>query len=474
MMSVLYLAAMSACLALFDFYETEVMTVSLTTRRWICFAEQEPDVERDGADPASSTEPDLGFNYIPGGFPRNGLPSGSATFLLSLTLLLSSLFLAICVASFVGTPLLSFTMTEGIALLWTVWLIFYLHRICRTSRGVTPVLVVISLLAGGAFGSAIPAAILVCFLFILSAGSLLLITASKKSSAWIPLIPIGATALAWLACINTPVLSLAALLPWPTVLVLSAATSISAKKRTIGRVGLICLTSLTLGATALLVGAWLIWDHNNGALSIDILKQEFEAFRTTLIQQLLSIKIDTGSEVLALFADEAKATDYVNLFLNVLPGVSVIVINVLSFMTLNMLTPALRSFGFGSYISREMLVFRMTPYAAVVFLLSFFITLFTGDAPSLAGTVAQNVLLILEPGLALCGLGALMARLVRRRKGGLLLFGLFAVAAFFMTAILILILAVYGAGSILFFTIAQGLRHRDPPDAGSSPRSNDR
>ena len=448
--------------------------MSLAMHRRICFAEQDRDVECNRPDPVPATEPTHGSDYTPGGFPRNGLPSGPATAMLSLSLLMSSLFLAIGVAAFTGTPPLSAAATEGIALLWSVWLIFYTSRLCRPSRGVTPVLIVIGLLAGVLFGSAVPAAMLLSILFTLSAGSLLLIAASKKTFAWIPLIPIGATVLAALVCHRTPLLALTSLLPWPTVLVLSAATSTAAKKRSIGRVGLICLSSLAIGATALIVGAWLIWDHHDGALSLDILKQEFEAFRSILIQQLMSIRFENGSEVLALFASEAEASDYVNLMLNVLPGVVVITVNACSFVTLNILIPALRACGLGSYISREMLVFRMTPYAAVLFLLAFFATLFTSDSTSLAGTVAQNVLLILEPGLALCGLGALMARIVRRRKGGFLLFGLFAVAAFFMTALLFLGLAVYGAGSILFFAIAQGLHRRTPPGAGFPPRSGDR
>ena len=127
--------------------------------------------------------------------------------------------------------------------------------------------------------------------------------------------------------------------------------------------------------------------------------------------------------------------------------------------------------GYGPYISREISTFRMSPYAAITFLLAFFLTLFLSEVSTLVGTVAENILLIFEPGLAFCGFGTLMSHMLKRRqRRGVFFVLLLAFAATFLTPVLILGLAMYGACAILFSLITRkiGLHGpQDPPKAQS-------
>ena len=296
---------------------------------------------------------------------------------------------------------------------------------------------------------------------IVSYGAILLTVAPKTILWLVPAIPLGATVISLIFCFSTPMVTLVTSLPWPTALLLAFAISKGTKKQSIGGVGLMCVTSLSLCLTALLVAGVLLW-HHHGTLSFDLIRQDIEILRSSYVQSILEVGqavtdqvLASGQEVdpsiLKLYTDVEAITNTVNLALNILPGLLIAGVNVFSFFAVSTLVAGLRALQYGPYISRQILAFRMTPYAAITYLVAFFLS----ATNTLVGTVALNLLIIFTPGLAFYGFNALVSRLFRKRRAGCLLIPLILIAAMFVP-----MLSAYGSISILIGTVTSLIRNR--------------
>ena len=432
---------------------------------------------QDGNDPISSHGPSQDkpseTPYIPGGFPKNGLPTKAATVILIVTLFLASLCITVGTSALAGLLPFSPIVAEVYGFLLTVWYLIYVRKSCHATKGLMPILLVAGiLLTVWCGGSVVPCALLLSVFMVISYGSMLMAVAPRSVLAWVPAAPIAATALALVLCQKEPLLALMSLFPWPTAVALAVAISRGTKKRSIGGVGLMCLSTLTVSVTGLIALACFLLDLH-GEITIDILMADVESVRLFWTQQLTKMVEETivrltaaGVEydpsALALLRDQQLISGVVNSVLNVLPGTLLAIVNVLSFVTVSALTAGLRSLGYGPYISREISTFRMSPYAAATFLIAFFVTLFLSEASTLVGTVAENIQLIFTPGLAFCGFGTFMGHMLKRRHRGAVFVLLLVVAAVFATPILIMGLAMYGASATLFSLIAAKISRGNP------------
>lgn len=352
--------------------------------------------------------------------PRRGIP-GIPGFLLFVLLTLSALLPPLGVTALLGTSFLSPPVAEGVALLYLILLVFYFNRTSKLaggpSRGITPLLVLSGLLSYGLFRSLIPVVIAAALIFVIGEGAVWLATANRFQGILFPFVPLLAFGVSLVLCGRGDVAALA-LLPFPAALVLALGTRSSAATQTgLTRVGVICAASLVFGFTAICLAAGFIY-HAYGALNPSVLSELLDALRAGMKEALMNYTISYGDNVITPLANkEAEVVNVINSTINTLPGTLVMASNVIITLAQMVTFSGLHAYGFGESVTGRVRNFRISPVSGAVFLLSWIVALVAvGDnnASTMIGTVAENLYIILLPGLALAGLFRFMRGLAMR------------------------------------------------------------
>lgn len=344
--------------------------------------------------------------------PRKGI-DGSAGVILHIFLLVAALLVGVSVIASSPYPAVA-SFAEIFSAAGILLLAFHLWRITRTARAMLPLFVVAGVFLTYLSGSILPAGAFCGLIFILSEGSLLIAVQPKSRLLWLPLIPIAAFAVT--ALLSRDLLSAASvLLPWPAAIVLAQGTRSSAGKEDgPTRVGVICAASLAFGLTsATLVALTLL--RALGSLSPEVLVASLEEFREALTLEIVSQELPAGlhPETVTLMKEMLTYDNVRNLIdsaINLTPGILTAVTLILIAACQTVLHAALRTFGMERSITDRVKAFRMSLLSCLVFTAAgILMFLDRGAYSTFSGTVAQNVFIILLPGLALAGL----LRLVR-------------------------------------------------------------
>lgn len=394
--------------------------------------------------------------------PRNGLPRPASLWLFILLTLATALF-GVGVAAMRTTSPAEVKVAEIASLVVSLLLLIHLWRVSRAAKGVVPILFLVGLLLSYLCHSLIPAAVLISLVFALGEGAILVATIDQRRATWLPLIPLVAYSLTVLAS-RDPVGSLAALVPFPAILVLAWGTRRSAARADgLTRVGVLCATSLTLGLSITGMVALSLYRYY-GSLDTSVLLPALNEFREGLIITITQMELPAGAteEMKALLSYD-NAANLVNGTINLLPGLFVAGLNILSAIAQLILLTGLATFGYGDSVTERVRLFRLSLVSCFVFTVSYAIVMFAGDGPStLAGTVAECFYIILLPGLALAGLLRLTASLARRGARGM---GCMFYLILIVPCLLLLapfVLAIYEVIAHFYTAILSRLR---PPEA---------
>ncbi len=401
--------------------------------------------------------------------PRGGVPK-PAGILLHLMLLLAASAVGICICAMRTTSEAEVTVAEGVSLVSLLLLAVFLWRLTRTSRGIVPVLVMAGAFLAYLTQSLIPTAVLVGLIFAVGVCSCLLAVADKKQLSLFFAIPVLAYAVT-LILSRDPVGSLAALVPFPPMMVLAWSTrSSAAKEDGLTRVGVICATSLTM---ILSLGAMIALSayRQLGTLDPSVLGEALENLRKSLVTEITTMEIPTEGlteEAIAEFKEMisyANATNTVDSLFNLLPALAVLTANILALITQLIQHASLQALGFGASLTDRVKAFRMSLISCVVFLVAYLVAVLESSAVStLTGTVAQNIYIILLPGLALEAVVNLSTGLVKKgpRKLGCLFYVILLIPCLFLVAPLAL--AVVEVIVRLFSAITSAIKPPEDPD----------
>ena len=340
--------------------------------------------------------------------PRDGL-RGSAGMILHIFLLLSSLLVGVGVTSFQPAAEASLGFPEVLTGISLLLLVVHLWRVTRTAKGIVPLLVTVGVFLTFYTSSIFPAAILCGLVFTVSEGSFLIAIQPKQRLAALPIIPLLSYGLTLLLS-KDPVASLTVLIPWPAAWALAAGTRRSAEREDgPGRTGVICATALAFGlAVAVLPTVSLL--RNLGAPSPAALAESLEELRLALILELHTRPMPDGltPELMEMWKEMttyANAENAVNSIFNLLPAICVVTALVFAAACQTIQHAALRTFGHEACVTDRVKTFEMSLISCVIFLVAYLaVILDNGTLSSLFGTVAQNIYVILLPGLALAGL----------------------------------------------------------------------
>ena len=282
----------------------------------------------------------------------------------------------------------------------------YLWRVTRTSRGSLLLLLLVGAFLAYSCDSLIPAGVLCGVVFAVALGSTAISLLPRGKGALIPLLPILAYTVT-AALTRDPVGAVAVLIPYPPMLALGLGTRRSAAREDgPTRAGVITGTSLALGAT---LGGMLFlsFSRHLGTADITVL---LEAAREGLMDYLLEVKLPAELPAESLEAlKELYSYENIKLLVdstfNLLPALYTVAVMAMVFICQSLQFATLRTLGHGSSLTPRVRELRLSLVACVVFLAAYLVV-FLDDSViiSMTSIVAQNIYVILLPGLAVSGI----------------------------------------------------------------------
>jgi hypothetical protein len=213
-----------------------------------------------------------------------------------------------------------------------------------------------------------------------------------------------------------------------------------------------------------------------GTLDPAVLSESLEEIREGIIRSFLQYEIpsDIDPELVEQWKSlmtHANLREMVNSGFNLLPGIAVAGVLILIAACQAMQHAALRAFGYEESVTNRVKEFRMSLLSCIIFLAAYLLVfLENSTVSSLTGTVAQNIAIILMPGLALAGMLRTTRALVRKgsRGMGCLFFFIILIPCLMVIAPPVLA-AVEVIGNIVS-SIAAALNPPDDDTFGGNPR----
>lgn len=269
-------------------------------------------------------------------------------------------------------------------------------------------------------------------------------------------------ALAVLAYTGSAPLALLALATLPAAVLLAVFT-----KRNANRTSAILACEVGLLAVIAVAAAYWLMQRSRAydvsvAVYVESLREEavalLQAAKQTVLDALLQVQTANTQALTDTFAkiDDATLRALIDQLINLLPGVICIVCSIVAYEAQLFLAFAYRTVGHGDEIKPQARVFTMSIPAAVLFFVSFVLSLFSNG--SLAFAVIDNLKLILFPGFFLLGIGAL-SQVLRRTAGGVrvaLLLGGVALLCCSLSGAISLV-ALFGANRVILGSLEKRL-----------------
>ncbi len=351
--------------------------------------------------------------------PRKGFTPASGI-ILALLLTLSLALCGVTIGAMRTFSPLEVKIAEYASIVIGVLLLVHLWRVCRAARGIVPVLAVAAFLFYGMTNSYMQAGLVIALVFAVAEGSVMVALLPRDKLALLPLIPIIAYAIA--AAVSRDLVgSVAVLVPIPAAITLAVCTRNSAAREDgLTRVGVICATTLALGLSVGAMLALSLYRHL-GSLDIATLLAYLDELREVYILQITSYELPEGAtEAMKALLSRENAENMVNSIINILPAILVVTMLILATMTQLIQHAALIAFGHKESLTDRTRAFGISLIACIVFVAAYFVAVFSSsDASTLAGTVAENMCIILLPGLALAGLIRIISGLNRKGARGM-------------------------------------------------------
>ena len=337
--------------------------------------------------------------------------------------------------------LLPFAANETVSLLFVGACALFFYMQTRTLASLIAPAIPAMLLFSVSGSMLLPAAFF-AIVFGGACGAMLLLSAKTPSDSVLVLLPIGAY-LGALLLGSTPLVALLTLLPLPVAL----AAMLSVRRCTPFTPMIIALTATVCVSLLAAAGVALA--------SLDLLD-------VSLLPTFLS---SLGDEVIALL-EEAKAlyaetgvtieiseTAIRNLIaelINLSPAIFIIACMITAYFTWRTLAVLLVSFGALPRLPRILTVPTISVTAAILFILAQLAAMIA-NAKTVTpfGAVAQNLALVLEPGLALMGLGQLLRRNAPRSCFSMLALIVLVYLIWVNPATALAVAALYGAIHVL-------------------------
>ena len=232
-----------------------------------------------------------------------------------------------------------------------------------------------------------------------------------------------------------------------------------ALRREIPRIRTICHVAVALALPLIALGLFLLIRHRGSEILLD-LPTAVSAIRHAMAKGLAAWEIGVGENAGRVVL-EGMELALASTLLNIMPGVVIAVLAVFGYIANLICLTLFRTYERSRYLSRRVFVLVLSLPAAAVFLLGYLVLLLIGEnvgvGAQFAETVAENLMLALFPAMILAGLLCCIRIFLRTSHRLLCLICFILLFALSLYAALT-VLAVLGAGSVIWQTIRRHLR----------------
>lgn len=196
-----------------------------------------------------------------------------------------------------------------------------------------------------------------------------------------------------LAITRDPIISLAALTPYPVLLSLGTCT-----KKCINRKNSIIYTSAACVISLIAVSAALMHRYN---IPIYGLSSAIENAKSAIATYMSEYTVDIGGESMNIFKSAEYIREYLDGIVNILPGTVIALIVILTFSLQSTLFSSLKKEGLIEYMTGDVTEMEISLSCAVIYIITFILSFTTNSEGNmmLGSAVAQNIYLTLTPAL---------------------------------------------------------------------------
>ena len=347
---------------------------------------------------------------------------------------------------------LSLTVIEGISIAVAAAVVLGLYAIIKTARPVISFAMTFGIIL--IFLSSIICGIAAAFIGSVYLLSYLLISIKKTSGRFFVLMLAPLSYLLCAALLGNFLVSLTALLHVPAALVLTYCFS----KRT-DRISTICRTScailLSFGAV---FAVYFVLKHGS---DLDALRSSIDGARIALTDFLANTLFTLYSQIPEMSMSMTDALELsstaVNTVFNLLPAIVVISCNIVAFFLQSTMTTILIQGETDKEKIRPMVAFDMSLISAIVFLAALLVSAILSKDMSVWSVTAENIAIILIPGLVFTALIALRQLIFSKKPScfGAITYLLSIIVLFYIPAVMLSLYAVAGAVVIILNNIAK-------------------
>ena len=227
-----------------------------------------------------------------------------------------------------------------------------------------------------------------------------------------------------------------------------------------GRTSAICFAEA--GLLVLVVGVAVYWLYTESTKMGVEIASYIESLREMLLQAVLQFRDEFAqmmrengaaeeelNSILSMLSNDYIKAQIAQIF-NILPAIACIACSIIAFEAQLLLNATYRAVGWTQVLTPEARVFTMSVPAALIYFVTFLLSIFSSSGAGIAWAVIDNLNLILLPGFCVIGFTMISISLARS-KGGARLILTFLLAALFCcyTVGALSLLALFGANSIL-------------------------
>lgn len=331
-----------------------------------------------------------------------GIPQ---TLLMSLFVLVASVYIPFAVFSGTDTVgRLAFGFLSYAMAALGVVMILWIARSLRFILSYILILVALFLFAGSAVLPGIVSAFV-------SSVLVYAFTINKKPTLLLAVIPILAYSVSYFIC-GSFLRAALCLFFYPPAIMLALSVKTGAS-----RVASICRISAGIALCFIAVGLGYVFIRN-GSVSLDIIDETLEHTRTSVINALTNALVQAYEAIgydMSVNDAASVSTTLVTGIFNVLPAIFVICCNITAFFIQSLYVAVMIPYTDDREVIRRSLTFNMSLTSATVFIVAYFMkAVLSADSTLVYAAAAENISLILEPGLALTALLAVRAFLQRK------------------------------------------------------------
>ena len=282
----------------------------------------------------------------------------------------------------------------------------------------------------------------------------------KAKNIQLKLFAIAPALVAYLAAaafLGNFVLALIALLHLPAALALAYAFS-----KGLDRVSSICRTSAAIILTAVVpLAIYFVVKYGTDFSVLGSLVESFKSSTATILADTL-YTLYSGMGELGISMSMTDALDLstyaINTIFNLLPAIVVLIANIVSFSLQSMLTSILIVGETDKAKISKMIIFEMSLISAVVFIVSFLLTLILSiEGISVWSVTAENIAIILMPGLLFSAFAAFRGFIFLKNSSclGVLLYLASIMMIFYIPTVMIPLGSFAGAVLIILNNISK-------------------